>query len=313
MLTRRHIRTKVMQSIYASKHSNKESLNNEEKFLKQSMQDMFDLFIINLNLLISIHQRAKIYYNKSQKKHLATKEDKSPNLKFVDNLLLQKLINSKQLKKINDQRKLNIWDFDDEYPALIWDEIISSELYKSYLKSDTRSFDNDKTFIINLYQDVIAPNDKLYEYYEDKKLTWIDDLPIVNTNIVRFLKFIPYQAKDLKFPDLFKNDDDHEFALLLLQKSLLNEDEFSNDIVKNTQNWDKDRIASLDYIMLIMACCEFSRFPSIPVKVSINEYIEIAKDYSTPKSSNFINGLLDKIVKQYKNENRLNKIGRGLI
>lgn len=313
MLTRRHIRTKVMQSIYATKHSNKDNLKNQEVFLNKSMQDMFDLFIVNLNLITSIQKRAKEFYKQSQKKHLATEEDITPNLKFINNRLIKKLLNSAILDKINHQKKLNIWAMDDEYPALIWDNIRSSDVYLDYLNNQDDTYAVDKKFLIQLYKDVIAPNEKLYEYFEDHKLTWIDDLPIVNTNLVRFLKHVPEKSKDLRFPDLFKNDDDHEFAITLLQKTLLNEDEFSDDIVKNTQNWDKDRIADLDYIMLVMACSELTRFPSIPVKVTINEYLEIAKDYSTPKSSNFINGLLDKIVRQYKTENRLNKSGRGLI
>lgn len=313
MLTRRHIRTKVMQSIYALKHSNLDGLKKEETFLNKSMQDMFDLFIINLNLLVHIQKRAKTFYEQSQKKHLASDDDKTPNLKFVNNRLLHKLKTSKTLDKINHNKKLDVWAFDDEYPALIWEDLRQSELYLNYLKDDADTYDADKNFIINIYKQIIAPNVKLYEYYEDHKLTWMDDLPIVNTSLVRFLKFVPKHSKDLKFPDLFKNEEDHEFGLKLLQKAMLNEPELSKDVVKNTQNWDKDRIADLDYIMLIMACTELTRFPSIPVKVSINEYLEIAKDYSTPKSSNFINGLLDKIVKQYKSENRLNKSGRGLI
>lgn len=313
MLTRRHIRTKVMQCIYATKHSNQDNLKNQEVFLNKSMQDMFDLFIVNLNLITSIQQRAKEFYKQSKKKRLASEEDKAPNLKFIHNRLIKKLLNSNSLDKINHQKKLNTWEFDDEYPALIWDDIRNSEIYEDYLNDKDDSYDADKKFVIQLYKEVIAPNDKIYEYFEDHKLTWIDDLPIVNTNIVRFLKHIPKNSKELRFPDLFKNEDDYEFAISLLQKALLNEDEFSKDVVKNTQNWDKDRIADLDYIMLIMACTELTRFSSIPVKVTINEYLEIAKDYSTPKSSNFINGLLDKIVKQYKSENRLNKSGRGLI
>lgn len=313
MLTRRHIRTKVMQSIYATKHSNLQGLESEEKFLNKSMQDMFDLFIVNLNLLVSIRKRAKEYYKQNQKKRLASDEDKTPNLKFINNKLLLKLKNSNILEKINYQKKLDIWNFDDEYPALIWDKIKSSDIYLKYLDDCENSYHSDKAFIIDLYKEVIAPNEKLYEYFEDHNLTWIDDLPIVNTSLVRFLKFIPKKSNDLRFPDLFKNEDDHDFGINLLHKTLLNEEEFSADIVKNTQNWDKDRIAALDYNILIMACCELTRSPSIPVKVIINEYLEIAKDYSTPKSSNFINGLLDKIVKQYKSEKRLNKSGRGLI
>ncbi len=313
MLTRRHIRTKVMQSIYALKHSNLDGLKKEESFLNKSMQDMFDLFIINLNLITHVQKRAKIFYEQSQKKYFASEEDKSPNLKFINNRLIKKIKSSNNLDKINHNKKLDVWAFDDEYPALIWEELKDSDLYQSYLADKKHSFEADKKFVVNCYRDFIATNDKLYEYFEDHKLTWMDDLPIVNTNMIRFLKHIPEYAKDLKFPELFKNEDDHEFGIELLRKSMLNENEHSRDVVDNTKNWEKDRIADVDYIILIMACTELTRFPSIPVKVTINEYLEIAKDYSTPKSSNFINGLLDKIVKQYKSEKRLNKSGRGLI
>lgn len=313
MLTRRHIRTKVMQCIFATKHSNNEGISKEISFLNQSMFNMFDLFIINLNLLSAVQNKAQDYYKISQQKHLATREDRNPNLKFVNNLLLQKIKNSNSLESINHKKKLDVWSFDDEYPAIIWEELRQSEIYSEYINNEKSTYEDDKEFVILMFEQIIAPNQKLYEYYEDHKLTWIDDLPIVNTNLVRFLRFVPPFAKDLRFPDLFKNEDDKDFALELLQKTLLNEDEFSKDIVTNTKNWDKDRIASLDYIMLVMACTEFTRFPSIPIKVTINEYLEISKDYSTPKSSTFINGLLDKIVRQYKSENRINKIGRGLI
>ena len=313
MLTRRHIRTKVMQCIFATKHSNNEGITKEVSFLNQSMHNMFDLFIINLNLLSAIHTKAKGYYKIAKNKHLASDEDKNPNLNFIKNKLLLKIKNSNSLDKINHEKKMNVWDFDDEYPSLLWDELRNSDIYKAYITKEETTYEEDKAFIIDSFETIIAPNQKLYEYFEDHKLTWIDDLPIVNTNLVRFLKFIPHFAKDLKFPDLFKNEDDRAFALELLKKTILNEEEFSKDIVANTKNWDKDRIANLDYIMLIMACAEFTRFPSIPVKVTINEYLEISKDYSTPKSSTFINGLLDKIVRQYKTENRINKVGRGLI
>lgn len=313
MLTRRHIRTKVMQCIFATKHSNNEGIDKEVSFLNQSMHNMFDLFIINLNLLSAVHSKAGNYYKIVKTKHLASDEDKNPKLNFVKNKLLLKIRNSTSLEKINHEKKLNIWGFDDEYPALLWDELRESDIYQTYIAKEETSFDEDKAFVIEMFETIIAPNQKLYEYFEDHKLTWIDDLPIVNTNLVRFLKFIPHFAKDLRFPELFKNEDDRDFALELLKKTLLNEEEFSKDVVANTQNWDKDRIANLDYIMLIMACAEFTRFPSIPVKVTINEYLEISKDYSTPKSSTFINGLLDKIVRQYKTENRINKVGRGLI
>ena len=167
---------------------------------------------------------------------------------------------------------------------------------------------------MDLFKEVIAPNEKLYNYLEDRNLTWIDDLPVVNTALVKLLNKSKQENSENFFtPHLFKDDDDKEFGVTLLKKTIENLDSYSEEISLKTQNWDKDRIADIDFVLLQMAICEFREFPSIPTKVSINEYIEIAKEYSTPKSNVFINGVLDKIVKEYDENKTLNKIGRGLM
>jgi N utilization substance protein B len=165
-----------------------------------------------------------------------------------------------------------------------------------------------------MLKEFIAPNDKLYDYLEDTKLTWVDDLPIVNTAILKFLKKLKESTpQELKLPKLFKSPEDEEFGTDLFRKVYVNDEELSNEMQGKTPNWDKERIAEIDTILIKMALCEFLNFSSIPVKVTINEYLEIAKEYSTPKSSIFINGVLDKLSKEYQEENRLNKIGRGLL
>ncbi len=145
-------------------------------------------------------------------------------------------------------------------------------------------------------------------------MTWVDDLPIVNTAILKFLKKLKESTpQELKLPKLFKSPEDEEFGTDLFRKVYVNDEELSNEMQGKTPNWDKERIAEIDTILIKMALCEFLNFSSIPVKVTINEYLEIAKEYSTPKSSIFINGVLDKLSKEYQEENRLNKIGRGLL
>ena len=182
------------------------------------------------------------------------------------------------------------------------------------MKTKTSNFIEDKNFIIDIFSEIIAPNDKLYEYFEDKKLTWIDDLPIVNTSILKLLKKLKPNVSATYFtPKLYKDIEDRDFAIDLFKKTLLNSEKFNEEIALKTTNWDTDRIASLDAVLLQMALCEFQRFPSIPVKVTINEYLEIAKEYSTPKSSIFINGILDKIVKEYTEQEKYPKTGRGLL
>src|SRR5690606_6573622 len=167
---------------------------------------------------------------------------------------------------------------------------------------------------IDMFMELIAPNEKLYEYLEDNKLTWVDDIPLVNTQIVKQLRSIkPNSHQSFSVPKLYKDDEDRDFARDLFRKTLLNESELAKEYIDKTPNWDTERIAEIDTIILKMAICEFLKFPSIPVKVTINEYLEIAKEYSTPKSSIFINGILDNLVKEYQAAGRLNKSGRGLM
>jgi N utilization substance protein B len=159
---------------------------------------------------------------------------------------------------------------------------------------------------------LIAPNEKLYDYLEDNKLTWVDDIPVVNTQILKELKQIS-EKSEFRASKLYKDQEDKEFVTLLFNKTVLNEVALAKEYIDKTPNWDADRIAEIDTIILKMAICEFLKFPSIPVKVTINEYLEIAKEYSTPKSSIFINGILDNLVKEFQNENKIQKSGRGLI
>jgi len=166
---------------------------------------------------------------------------------------------------------------------------------------------------LQFYREVVAPNDKLYDYLEDKRLTWIDDFPIVNTVIVNTLEKI--NSKNITqylVPELYKHEDDRDFSVELLRKVILNEQLLNEEIKGRTPNWDQDRIAEIDMIILRMGIAEFLFFPSIPVRATINEYLEIAKEYSTPKSRIFINGILDKVVKEFTAQKRLNKVGRGL-
>ena len=213
-----------------------------------------------------------------------------------------------------EKKRLNFWDLDFEYVDLLFKEIINSNLYSAYISETTTSFKEDKQFVLDVYTNIIAPNDKLYDYFEDKKLTWVDDLPVVNTLVVKLLKKIKLTSPETHLlPDVYKDEDDREFAKDLMNKTLLNGSKYSAEISGKTTNWDSERLASIDGVLLRMAICEFQKFPSIPHKVTLNEYLEIAKEYSTPKSSIFINGILDKIVKEYKSNNLYPKSGRGLM
>ena len=174
------------------------------------------------------------------------------------------------------------------------------------------SFEEDKQFVVDMFTEIIAPNEKLYEYIEDNKLTWIDDIPMVNTQILKQLKAVT-QDDEFRVTKLYKDEEDKEYVSLLFRKTVLNEVDLAKEYIDKTPNWDTERIAEIDTIILKMAICEFLKFPSIPVKVTINEYLEIAKEYSTPKSSIFINGILDNLVKEFSKEDKIKKSGRGLL
>jgi N utilization substance protein B len=314
MLNRRHIRVKVMQTMYAFKGGESDDFSKDQKFLLFSIDNMYNLYLLILSLLMEVQKRAENDLQKKQKKHLATKEDKDPNRKFVNNELLKLLADNFQLKNQLETHNITNWNLDSEYVDIIFKSITSSELYKDYMQTRTSDFKEDKDFIVDVFKDIIAPNEKLYDYIEDKNLTWLDDLPTVNTTILKLLRKAKTMSSDGYFtPKLYKDSEDKQYAVDLFRKTLLNRTAINGEIALKTLNWDADRIANVDYVLLQLAICELKNFPSIPVKVTINEYLEIAKEYSTPKSSIFINGILDKLVKEYEEMGTLKKVGRGLM
>lgn len=304
-----------MQCIYALTQSEDDSLEKQQKFLNVSIANVYTLYLLLLGLLMELHQLAKKHVDHSQKKYLSEDDLKFPeNARLVNNQLLLQLVENGALKQEISKRKLNNWYLNEEYVKILHKEMIESEIYKAYMSASKTDFEKDKNFIIDLYREVIAPNEKIYEYFEDDKLTWVDDIPIVNTFLVKRLKKANKDIGPRFFlPRLLKDEQDMVFAKDLLVKTLLNNTEWEKEIQAKTPNWDKDRIAEIDHILLKMAICEFVHFSSIPEKVTINEYLEIAKEYSTPKSSIFINGILDKLVKEYKSSGKMQKLGRGLL
>lgn len=315
MLTRRHIRVKVMQSIYALIQSKDDSLQKQEKFLKVSIENTYTLYLLWLGLFIELHKRAAEQISLSAKKYINDTKTKFPNpKKFIQNKFLLQIVENKRLEDEITHRKLDNWYLNEEYVKLIYKEILESETYTSYMSKPGNDYASDKEIIMDLFKNIVAPNEKIYDYFEDDKLTWVDDIPIVNTFLLKHLKKAKESHPESYFlPSLLKDDDDMKFALQLLSKTLLKNAALEKEIEGKTPNWDKDRIAEVDSILLKMAICELLHFSSIPERVTINEYLEIAKEYSTPKSSIFINGILDKLTKEYKADGKLNKMGRGLL
>ena len=313
MLNRRHIRVKVMQTIYAMHQNGSESLEKEEKFLLFSIENIQDLYLVMVSSLTEIAKKELVFLEKSAEKHLATSEERNPNKKFVNNAVFRMLSENNSLNIALEDRKINNWSLNDDYILLLLAAIKESDLYKKYMSKKTATFEEDKEFVIAIFSDVIAANDKLYDYLEDHKLTWVDDIPLVNTQIIKQLSALKSANDSFKVPKLYKDTEDKEFVSNLFRKTVLNEVDLAKEYIDKTPNWDTERIAEIDTIILKMAICEFLKFPSIPLKVTINEYLEVAKEYSTPKSSIFINGILDNLVKEFQASNKIHKTGRGLM
>lgn len=301
-----------MQTIYAMHQSGSDNLEKQEKFLTASLENILDLYLIMLSTLTEIRKKEIDFIEISKKKHLATAEERNPNLRFINNPVLIALEESNSLSIAIEDRKINNWSINDDTILLLLQAVKQSDLYLNYMDKKSVTFEEERFFIADLFSDVIAPNEKLYSYLEDFKLTWVDDIPVVNTEILKQLKKFS-KDEDFRIAKLYKDVEDRDFAATLFRKTVLNEDKLAKEFIDKTPNWDIERIAELDTIILKMAICEFLNFPSIPLKVTINEYLELAKEYSTPKSSVFINGILDNLVKQFQTENRIKKIGRGLL
>jgi N utilization substance protein B len=304
-----------MQSIYALTRSNDDSLEKQQKFLKFSIENTYALYLLMLSLIKEIHALAVDQVKLASNTYLTNATDSFPDKeKFINNKFLKLIVENNSFTEELNRRKLNNWYLNDEYVKLLYREIVNSDAYKTYMATKGSSFEEDKQFVMDLYKNSIAPNDKIYDYFEDDKLTWIDDIPLVNTFILKLFKKVkPNILESYFLPELVKDEEDLIFANRLFTKTLLNNEVLVKEIQVKTPNWDKDRIADIDAILLKMAITELLHFPSIPERVTINEYLELAKEYSTPKSSTFINGILDKLVKEYQKEGKLNKLGRGLL
>ena len=312
MINRRHIRVKVMQSVYAMIKSYDDDVLKEEKFIKHSIKRMFDLYVLLLDLLVEVQKLAEEKQKISKKKYLATKEDLSPNRKFVENKLIKKIAESTSLTLYKEAQNLDNWSKDDEYIKIIWDLLQNSDLFSDYLNCSEDSFNSDKDFLVAFFKEIVAPNVKLAEYFEGENITWVDDIPFVNTWVVRSLSK-QKSSNAFNIGSLYKNQDDEVLVSDLFIKVILNHHSFENDIKIHTPNWETDRIADMDMILIKMGVCEFLNFPFIPTKVSINEYIEIAKDYSSEKSGYFVNGVLDKLSREFLKDKKIVKDGRGLL
>ena len=309
MITRRHLRTKVMQALYAQQLDPTDNLETGESWILKSSQDFYLLYITLLDLFRELHSCGYALYEKNTKKHLQENKNET-NPKFFSNKALLALCDNEVLAAQSKKYKLKYWKNHDEYVCLVWDEITASTVYHDYLKTETNSLEDDQDFLVALFTEVIVPFERLGEFMEEVNISWVDDAPLANTIVRNSLKRITEPNSIITV--LYKDEEDRKFSLELFRKVALNKAELIDEIKGRTPNWDSGRIAELDFTLLLMALAELLYFPSIPVNVTINEYLEIAKEYATPKSSMFINGILDSVVKDMTKEKRIHKNIRGM-
>lgn len=314
MLNRRHLRIKVLQMLY-SYFNDEDSTDIQlaEKNLLNSIERIYDLYIY---LLLSFPVVREVALNKQderKKKLRPTKEDLYPNLKFVDNKIISLIIDSVDLSQLSENRKIN-WDNDEkrEIYRKIFIEIEKSEVYFEHMNNDEKGFEADRNFLIQLFKAEIANSPLIYDFFEDEDIHWMDDIDLACSMVIKTIKNTKEDSFDI-MPLYKANDDEKAFICTLLKETIKKDAENELMIENLVENWEFERIAKMDVLLLKMAITELQCFETIPTKVSINEYIEISKYYSTPKSNVFINGILDKSVNLLSKENKINKSGRGLI
>jgi N utilization substance protein B len=313
MLTRRHIRIKVMQSVYSFSQRENGKLEEELKFFDASVSQSFELYTALLGLIKALMDLVQDQLKVHEK--IGSVDVKYQHLKLLSNNRVMLMIQQHAVLEKKLQSKNTIkWDLEFVFLKELLQKITSDTAFNDYQKNTDPQWEDDLNWFSRCFKKHIASSDFLYDYLEDQNLTWIDDLPLVNTFLSKMFKQLaPDQHNSLPFPEFVKNQEDIVFGRQLLEKVIVKDEELQKELEGKTPNWDPERIARLDGVVLKIAIAELLYFPNIPTKVTLNEYLEIIKDYSTPNSNNFVNGVLDKLVKEFSLENRLNKSGRGLL
>jgi len=325
MLNRRHLRIKVLQTLYAfSQHDDKEFLWAKKELFK-AVNQMYELYISLLMIFPELKDQAEHRIEENKKKMLPTDEDINPNLKFHDNKIIKILEEGAELRHQSENLKAN-WMGDEKQELIrkMYNHIRQSEIYFEFMNNENQGFEEDKEFMVQLFKSEIANFPLLYDFLEEKSVYWMDDIDLACSMVIKTIKSfkeldedaddVVAEAEKNKILPLYKpNDDEEEFLADLLRQAIKLRPENLKLIDDLTQNWELDRIAKMDVFLMELAITEMITFSNIPTKVTLNEYIEISKFYSTPKSNQFINGVLDKAISRLESEGKINKVGRGLM
>ena len=309
MLSRRHIRLKVMQSLYSKLNIKKNDIAAAETSMLTHFKEVVELKLVVISLFLEIVNYADNFYEMNKKKFLPKNNDLTPNTRFVDNKIVFRI---RQDKKLNEKvlKVSQLWlDNDHDIPRKLFNIILKSNLYSKYLNSEDISSDLDKKFIIDVMNECVLNNELVHHIFEERSIYWIDDLPFIATIIFGNIR----ESESLNPSGPFKDKSDKKFALSLFRNTIENSHKYEEIIVRFAKNWELDRIAKMDQLFLKMAFTEILTMPDLPIKVSMNEYIEISKYYSTSKSKLFVNGILDNFVKTFNNEGKIKKTGLGLV
>jgi len=300
-----------MQVLYAHYQNSNNSIQNTEKELFHSISKSLDLYYLYILLILEVRDYAigRIEFGKNKK--IPSPEELNPNTRFVTNRVLSKLAENRDVCSHLD-KKGNNWVNYPEVIKNLYNVMIESQQYIDYMSSDEDLFEHDKRFLIKLFEKVVAYFEPLYSTFEEQSIYWNDEVEFVLSMVVKTIKGIS-EDEVIVLMDEFKDDDDKEFVKRLFRKAALNQKDYVDLIKKYSKNWEVERVAFMDIVLMQIALAELIEFPNIPIKVSMNEYIEIAKHYSTEKSGVFINGILDKAITELSEEKMIKKVGRGLI
>jgi len=312
MISRRLIRIKIVQVMYAYFTGENTTLDKSDKELTLSIKKAYDLYHYIILLVIKVADYAAERVEIASNKILPNFDDLHPNNRFIENKVIAQLSNNRQFQDYISQNKIS-WH---EYPEIIKNlylKVIESSYYKDYMAIASPSYEEDKNLVINILSNELEGWDFLYQFIEEQSIYWNDDTEFVISMIIKTIDKFKESSLNPPLMPLFKNDEDREFGKLLIRKTILKLPEYRILIEKYTKNWDVERIAIMDILIMTVALSEILEFPGIPVKVTLNEYIDIARFYSTHKSNEFVNGILDKIVADLRKENKIIKTGRGLM
>ena len=313
MFNRRQLRIKVLQALYAF-HSDKEgSVEDAHKLLYSALEKTYDLYLLLLLLISEMQDAAIERIETGRMKKQPTQEDLHPNTKFVNNKPLRVIIKSKALAKEAANRSLG-WGQEQDIVKRLFKSLVASEEYSTYMDNEERGFQHDRESLNRMFRKHLINDEILQDWIEEQSILWSDDLDLASSIVLKTVKTIAEDSEDLELSEMWKEDgDDKHFLDTLFSKTLAMAGEHDEAIESAASNWDLDRIATMDLILLRMALAEARNFESVPLKVTMNEYIDLAKFYSTEKSGAFVNGVLDKLFKTMREDGRIVKTGRGLI